>query len=125
VKTYKDHSLEGLTDGLSSGRLGGRVITEGLVKDLEKSFKSGSSKEIKCGDFIVTPANEDHKASDFQVTIKDRSGKDKTEAIKIYEPDFIVLIDGKIHFESRDGKLRAPDKRTAQEIEKWCKQFSK
>ncbi len=63
-------------------------IKEGLVRDLEKSFKSGSSKEIKCGDFIV-------------------------------------YIDGKIHFETRDGKLRAPDKKTAKEIEDWCKQYSK
>ena len=125
MKTYKDHSLEGLTDGLSSGRLGGRVIKEGLVKDLERSFKSGSGKEIKCGDYTVTPVKADHKASDFHVVVKDRSGKDKTEAIKKWEPDFIVYIDGKIHFETRDGKLRAPDKKTAKEIEDWCKQYSK
>ena len=67
----------------------------------------------------------DLETSDFHVVVQDRSGKSKTEAIKKWSPDFVLYNDGKIHFETRDGKLRAPDKKTAKEIEDWCKQYSK
>lgn len=100
-------------------------LKEGLVRDLERSFKSGSGKAIKCGDYTVTPVKADLETSDFHVVVQDRSGKDKTKDIKSWSPDFVLYKDDKIHFETRDGKLRAPDKKTAKEIEDWCKQYSK
>ena len=81
-------------------------IKEGLARDLEKSFKSGGGKAIKCGDYKVTPVKADLETSDFHVVVQDRSGKSKTKDIKSWSPDFVLYKDDKIHFETKDSSKK-------------------
>jgi hypothetical protein len=136
VKTYKDLALEGLTDGLSSGRLGGRIsIKEDLARDIEAGFKKLSSKKaragksdgfegksIKCGDFSITPVKY-HDASDttpgadeniaFHVYVEDGKGKAVTDKIGPSQGNDAIDF-------MEYGKFDSSDKKTAKEIEKWC-----
>jgi hypothetical protein len=117
-KTYKKFMAE-----IASDERG--TIKEGLARDLETGFKAGGGKAIKCGNYKITPVKADLETSDFHVLVQDRSGKSKAKDVKSYSPDFVLYRDDAIHFETKDGKLRAPDKKTAKEIEDWCKQYSK
>ena len=136
MKTYKDLTLEGLTDGLSSGRLGGRVsLKEDLARDIEAGFKKLSSKKarsgksdgfegksIKCGDFSITPVKY-HDASDttpgadeniaFHVYVEDGKGKAVTDKIGPSQGNDAIDF-------MEYGKFDSSDKKTAKEIEKWC-----
>ncbi len=136
MKTYKDLTLEGLTDGLSSGRLGGRInLKEDLARDIEAGFKKLSSKKarsgksdsfegksIKCGDFSITPVKY-HDASDttpgadeniaFHVYVEDGKGKAMTDKIGPSQGNDAIDF-------MEYGKFDSSDKKTAKEIEKWC-----
>ena len=79
---------------------------------------------IKCGDYKITPGKT-HDASDttpgadeniaFYVSVQDGSGKEVTDQI-----DASGGGDA-IDFDTETGKMSSSDKKTAKEIEKWCK----
>ena len=112
-------------------------IKEDLGRDIENGFKKLSNKKakagkqdsfegsaIKCGDYKITPGKT-HDASDttpgadeniaFYVSVQDSSGKEVTDQI-----DASGGGDA-IDFDTETGKMSSSDKKTAKEIEKWCK----
>ncbi len=112
-------------------------IKEDLGRDIENGFKKLSNKKakagkqdsfegsaIKCGDYKITPGKT-HDASDttpgadeniaFYVSVQDGSGKEVTDQI-----DASGGGDA-IDFDTETGKMSSSDKKTAKEIEKWCK----
>jgi RNA binding exosome subunit len=115
-------------------------IIEDLARDIEAGFKKLSSKKakagkqdsfegsaIKCGDFKVVPGKF-HDASDttpgadeniaFHVYVEDGKGKAVTGKINASQGS------DAIDFETESGKFSSGDKKTAKEIEKWCKSTS-
>jgi len=111
MKTYKDLTLEGWTDGLSGGHFGG-YIKEDLARDIEKGFKQFDKletdystgnhygKKIKCGDFFIIPeitiegekGGEGYKEEirNVSITLQDKKGKDVTKLLDdsddVYDP---------------------------------------
>ena len=82
MKTYKDLTLEGWTDGLSGGHFGG-YIKEDLARDIEKGFK--------------------HRFSNFRPTIDGGLHRRRFPKSESYEVDFDISTGSKtFYFETAE-----------------------